>query len=56
MCKRNSPDKYEASTGSVRETPGQVKNKASRHRMCTIKKKKSGGGGGEKEKNPARDV
>ena len=26
MCKRNSPDKNEASTGCVRETP-QMKNK-----------------------------
>ena len=28
MCKRNSPDKWETSTGCVRETP-QIKNEDS---------------------------
>ena len=32
MCKRNSPDKNEASMGCVRETP-QIKNR-SQHGMC----------------------
>ena len=34
MCKRNFPDKNEASTGCVRETP-QIKNKKiSQHGLC----------------------
>ena len=33
MCKRNSPDKNEASTGCVRETP-PIKNKTKQHGMC----------------------
>ena len=33
MCKRNSLDKNEASTGCVRETP-QKKEKRNKHGMC----------------------
>ena len=43
MCKRNSLDKNEASTGCVRETP-QKKEKRNKHGMCKrnfpLKKKK----------------
>ena len=43
MCKRNTPDKNEASMGCVRET-------------LLIKNKNKRGGGGEERNNPARDV
>ena len=56
MCKRNFPEKYEASTGCVRETPqmknkikkGKKRRKGNEHGMCKRnskhKKKVSTGG------------
>ena len=48
MCKRNYPDKNEASTGCVRETP-EIKIKRNQHGMC---KRNSL----DKKTKPARDV
>ena len=50
MCKRNSPDKNEASTGCVRETP-QIKIKPAwdvEEKLPTLKR--------ERERKPAWDV